>query len=197
MGPGRLVADGVVGTSKPVRRWLATHLYTSGAGVFAAAMDRTQDSEDRGTYDVDDERLTAAILSGLQYLGRHARDRAAASGNAQLQVSMHPVSGRRPLRLVHHRAYGITEAISREQVVTMAPVNTVADVDDLATGGAELVAAAYRLGSGVAQSFGAAESLQLTPDGQLRRPYWSTSSWRPGVEAWAAPLQVDWTDELL
>lgn len=100
VGPGRLTADG---SSRPDQKatWLACHLRATGSGAFVAIVDRT----DRGNSthaDIGDQHLADGLLSGLQYLARHACDRAAASGNAFLRATVHPVTEECPAQLVHY-----------------------------------------------------------------------------------------------
>lgn len=109
---------------------------------------------------------------------------------------MFPVAEDRPARLVHYRHYGHAEPLSQRLLNGMVPAITVSDVDDMASGGAELVAAAYRLGSGLFQAFGRAEILQLSPEGELRRPYWTHEA-RPALERWAQQVNVKLTDDTL
>ncbi|MCF1597339.1 AlbA family DNA-binding domain-containing protein [Streptomyces muensis] len=192
VGPGRLTADG---SSRPDQRatWLACHLHATGAGAFAAIVDRT-DRGDSTQVDIGDEHLADGLLSGLQYLARHARDRAAASGNVFLRATVHPLTAECPARLVHYRHHGFPEPLGARVLTRAVPAVTVSDVDDMAAGGLELVAAAHRLGSGLAQAFGRAEILQFSPEGELRRRYWSHES-RPALERWAQQGDVKITDD--
>lgn len=114
--------------------------------------------------DTGDEHLADGLLSGLQYLALHTRDRAAASGNALLRATVQPVTAECPP--------------SSCTTVTTTPPSlrgsgphrgrvgfTVSNVDELAAGGPELEAAARRLGSGLAQAFGRADDPAVLPGG--------------------------------
>ncbi|KMS72325.1 hypothetical protein ACM01_23570 [Streptomyces viridochromogenes] len=146
-----------------------------------------------GVAGAEGDELADGLLSGLQYLALHARDRAAASGNAFLRATVHPVTAGCPTRLVHYRHHGFPEPPGARVLTKAAPAVTVSDVDDMAAGGPELVAAADRLGSGLAQAFGRAEILQFSPEGELRRSYWSHES-RPVLERWTQQSDVKITD---
>ncbi|MFD9535401.1 hypothetical protein [Streptomyces sp. NPDC060010] len=52
--------------------------------------------------------LVVDIWSGLRYLARHARDRAAAGGTATVRATIVPITDDLPAELRHPRAYGGT-----------------------------------------------------------------------------------------
>jgi Putative DNA-binding domain len=195
VGPGRLVAYGTHQTGRKAGR-LACHLHRTGAGSFAAALARTDSSDRSSAAEIGDDHLADALLGGLSFLARHARDRAAAAGSALLRTTIFPVSPEAPAQLMHGRSHGLWEALSEQQLTNAMPAVTVADIDDLAAGGPQLVAAAHRLGSGLVQGFATPEILQFSSDGQLRRPYWSREV-RPVLEKWAEAVSVEWTDDIL
>lgn len=54
---------------------------------------------------IEDESIVVGILSGLRFLARHARDRAAAGGDARVRVQLYPVSASAPFRIGHGRGF--------------------------------------------------------------------------------------------
>lgn len=192
VGPGRLTADGSNNPGDKAK-WLACHLHRTGAGAFATAVDRPLRNDDRHS-EIADEHMADALLGGLRFLGRHARDRAGASGNALLRATVYPVTPDGSAHLVHYRHYNRASGLGARELTARPIATTVGDIDELAEGGPALVAAAHRLGSELHQAFGRAEILQLTADGELRRPYWGHSS-RPSLEAWAHATGVKINDE--
>ncbi|MFJ5217153.1 helix-turn-helix domain-containing protein [Streptomyces sp. NPDC088354] len=199
VGPGCLTANG---SSNPgdKAKWLACHLHKSGAGVFASAFDRGMPNPMSSAYadgpltNVGDELLAESLLAGLRFLAAHARDRSGASGNALLRASIFPVADEVPARLIQYRAYSGGDEYGTRRVTVPPSATTVADIDDLAAEGPELVAAAYRLGSELFQAFGIAEIPQMTAAGEFRQRYWLSQA-RPTVEAWAKKNGVSMIDE--
>ncbi|MEU0184167.1 ATP-binding protein [Streptomyces sp. NPDC006207] len=192
VGPGRLSADGSLQPDeKP--KWLACQLHNTGAGAFASVVDIPSDNEVPRT-EVGDEHVADSLLAGLRFLAQHARDRTGASGNALIRASIYPVFPERAATLVHYRFFGGRASLGSRMVTSPPSATTVADIDDLASEGPELVAAAYRLGSHLVQAFGRPEILQLTAAGALRWNYWGEHS-RPSVEAWAKAKGIDITEE--
>ena len=117
--------------------------------------------------------MVNGILSGLRFLTRHARDRAAAGGNALVRSQLYPVSRQQPLELGQYRP-GFTDSL-RVRIMTDAapPPERVAPVEALASDGPDLVSAAYLLATDILQEFGVAEAAQLIRDGAVRLPYWN------------------------
>ncbi|MGI5238796.1 hypothetical protein [Dactylosporangium sp. CA-139066] len=74
--------------------------------------------------------------------------------------------------------------------------DTVADLDELAAEGPDLLAIVYRLATGLFQDFGVVEAPQITADGRVRRRYWSNQA-QAVVQRWAANHGVEVTDETL
>jgi hypothetical protein len=66
----------------------------------------------------------------------------------------------------------------------------VADLDELADGGAALPAAAHALSTGPVQKFGHPEAQQLTQDGKLRLRYWAPRV-RSSLQAWAVQVGAE------
>jgi hypothetical protein len=192
VGRRRLVADGTLNGGRS--RWLACELHESGAGSFAAAVaDRRRG--DATASELDDEDLVNVVWSGLRFLARHARDRAAAGGGASARASVWPVSDKLPARLTHHRFHGVSKALG-VHMPTTPPVSVgVFNVDDLAEDGPPLVAATYSLASGVFQEFGHPEALQMTSPGALRIKYWRHS--RHELMNWASAAGVELSEQVL
>jgi hypothetical protein len=197
VGSRRLIAHGgpspVAGAT-----YLACEPHQSGAGVFAAIADNRRPPEDAATSAfsrIRDEDLVLDVWSGLRFLARHARDRAAAGGHATVRVSLWPVTDRIPAVLVQDRGFGFEERLGRQEVTT-EPVTTGAfDIDDLAEDGPPLVAATSYLVTGLIQHFGFPETLQMTSDGTIRTRYWNSQRYGPSVQRWATVAGVETTDE--
>jgi hypothetical protein len=91
IGRRRILADGTRDNSR-MARFLSADLHDDGAGVFATVVlgrRSPQGAPSTGEPEVrqiDDESVVNGILSGLRFLARYARDRAAAGGNALIRV---------------------------------------------------------------------------------------------------------------
>jgi hypothetical protein len=191
VGRRRLVADGTLNDGGS--RWLACELHESGAGAFAAAVDRRQ--ADATASHLDDEEVVNVVWSGLRFLARHARDRAAAGGSASARATVWPVSQQLPARLTHHRFHGISETLG-VHTPTRPPVSVgVFNVDDLAEDGPPLIAATYTLATGLFQEFGHPEALQMTNAGVIRIKYWGRS-WQE-LTNWASAAGVELSEQVI
>lgn len=140
-----------------------------------------------------DEQVVNGILTGLRFLARHARDRAAAGGSALIRAQLHPIRRRQRVmlgtgirtsnnpesHLLHYRAGHAAES--------------AAPLDALADDGPGLVAAAYLLTTDIVQEFGVPEAMQLTRDGELRSHYWGDGL-LPGLRTWAKETEITVTD---
>jgi len=192
--PRRLLLSGWPDSSLQTD-WLAADLHSDGAGVFAM-------NAGHGTVDhlpgpaaivAHDEQVVNAIMSGLRFLGRHARDRAGAGGNALI---------RGQIRRDDHNVYlgpggrGYEAVTGHVLPVPGRAAEAAASLDSLAEDGPDLLAATYLLASEIFQEFGLPEASQLTRDGRLRRKYWSSYR-HPELEAWAASAGVTVSDETL
>jgi hypothetical protein len=109
VGRRRLIADGTMDSSAAAS-WLLLELHADGSGVCCIALvDRTREvspSADAGQSAVSRihvEDMVVAVMSGLWQLGRHARDRAAASGSAIVHVQIYPVAPDQQAVLVNTR----------------------------------------------------------------------------------------------
>ncbi len=192
VGSRRLVADGTSNDDAGAR-WLACELHESGAGSFATSVDRRRD--DATTSELHDENAVNVVWSGLRFLARHARDRAAAGGSAVARATFWPVSEQLPARLMHDRFHGIREVLGRH-TPTSPPVSVgVFNIDDLAEDGPPLVSATYTLATGLFQEFGYPEALQMTSGGAIRINYWRHG--RPELMTWASGAGVEVSEEVI
>ena len=201
IGPRRLLADGAMDSGRPAR-WLSADLHEDGAGVFAAhvlspapvaAASSPGEPEVR---QVIDDSVVNGILSGLRFLARHARDHAAAGGNALIRSQLYPVSRQQPLELARYRR-GFTDSLGTRLMTDAVPApERVAPLESLAVEGPDLVSAAYLLATDIFQGFGVAEAAQLTRDGAVRLPYWNPD-WLLHMEQWAADARITATQETL
>lgn len=163
------------------------------AGPEAGQADRWRH---KGTW-LHDEQVVNAILTGLRFLGRHARDRAAAGGNALVRAHVHVDSSDRGT--VNLGTGGRATSDPRwvmDQDGPAQPAECAAPLDALADDGPDLVAAAYLLASDLLQAFWLPEVLQLTREGQIRGQYWSKVR-IPQIREWAVQAGVTITDEVL
>lgn len=204
IGPRRILADGTWDNSRRAR-YLSADLHYDGAGTFASFVLRSRQRGGSPSPDepearqINDELIVNGILSGLRFLARHARDRAAAGGNALIRAQLYPVSGQQPLTLTYDRgpARGFGDSLGdRTLAKTGRPAERVAPLDAIATDGPDLVAATYLLATDVFQDFGCAEAAQLTSDGRVRLRYWQEGL-RRQVNRWATEAGITTTDETL
>lgn len=142
---------------------------------------------------VADETLVIAVMSGVLLLARHARDRAAAGGNALMRAQIYPISEAQPTGLGHTRFYGFPDELG-DRVLTAQPpaAETVAELDDLAQGGSVLAAASGMLVNEIGQAFGLPEMVLISRDGKLRRPAWGPSHY---MITWAEGQGIEVTDD--
>jgi len=207
VGRRRLLADGTA-NDFPLAKWALLELHTDGSGVFGlvirdwAERDRRQapiaEGEPRQQL-IDDESIAIGIVSGLLHLARHARDRAAAGGNALVRAQLLPITQERPTKIGHTRAFGgVGHADSRTYepvVVPPAPGEAVAPLEDIAEPSPSLVATAAILLDELGQAFGVPEMGQLSRDGRIRRRHWNPNMWWPNLTVWAEQHGIEVTDE--
>jgi hypothetical protein len=204
IGRRRILADGNMDNSRRAR-FLSAELHHDGAGTFASfVLSRHLPQVDPNAGEpqarqINDEMVVNGILSGLRFLALHARDRAAAGGNALIRAQLYPVGGQQPLILTYDRgpARGFGDALG-DRIMTEAgaPAERVAPLDALAADGPDLVTAAYLLATDLFQEFGWAEAAQFTNDGQVRLRYWR-QEWQTAIGQWAATAGVTTTQETL
>jgi hypothetical protein len=204
IGRRRILADGNMDSSRRAR-YLSADLHYDGAGTFASFVLGGRPSQGAPNTagpvarQVNDEMVVNGILSGLRFLARHARDRAAAGGNALIRARLYPVGDQQPLELAYDRgpARGFGDSLGDKIITEVgSTLERAAPLDALATDGPDLLTAAYLLATDVFQEFGYAEAAQLTDDGRVRLRYWR-QEWQPLMEQWATEAGVTTTQETL
>lgn len=201
VGPRRLLADGTMNSS-PLARWAAFDLHADGSGAYAVGvldlherhrLQALPEGEPRRQM-IHDEALAIAVLSGVLHLARQSRDRAAAGGSALLHAQIYPISPQRPTELGHLQPPGFIDSIGTRVLSAQPPAaEAVAQLDDLAQPGPELVQASALLVSGIGHAFGVAELGHLSREGQIRRRYWAHTP----ITAWAEQHGIEVTDDTL
>lgn len=194
VGRRRLLLSG----SPSAATWLAADLHHDGAGVFGvnvADTSRMASEPKPNRIWLHDEQIVNGILTGLEFLARHARDRAAASGDALIRASLYRLSPRQRIflgtgtRQDHARNGRQLQYRGGRHAESAAPLDALAD-------GPGLVAAAYLLATDLLQDFGLPEVPQLTRNGELRSHYWNDGM-HAGLRQWATHNNVTVTDSLL
>jgi hypothetical protein len=187
VGRRRLVAYGS-DAGHDQARWAAAEFHCDGSGtygMYVADLWAKSSAPDRAVATaqlVSDEGLVLSIMSGLHHLARHARDRAATAGNALVRASLVPSDGC-SIEIGHNRQFG-ADSRSNLKLIEVVSAESVADIDDLAQAGPELVAATARLADDLAQSFGIAELGLVSKSGGFRRRYWNNGD-QSQIGAWA------------
>jgi hypothetical protein len=202
IGRRRLLADGAPNSGSPAR-WLSADLHDDGAGVFAAHVLRPASTPADSSTGTPEPRQVVAdtvvngILSGLRFLSRYARDRAAAGGGgAVIRAQLYPVSQQQPLQLCQYHG-GFVDSLGTRALTDNGPlVERAAPLDTLAEDGPGLISAAYLLATDIFQGFGYAEAAQLTRDGAVRLPYWNPD-WVPPMQQWTAAAGIRAIQETL
>lgn len=198
VGRRRLMVDDAGGDLMP--NYLSADLHQDGAGTFAVnaqevARQHYGPDADNDERWLNDEQTVNAILSGLYFLGFHARDRASAGGNALVRVRVHPDTDG-PVYLGSGQR-GISPTLSQRLKVPVSPAECVAPLETLASQGPDLIATAYLLATELFQEFGLPECGQLTRDGQIRIRYWSAPPWPAFIQQWAPSVGVTISSEAL
>jgi hypothetical protein len=144
---------------------------------------------------IEDDEVVTGVWAGLQKLAVHARDRAATGGSAVVAAQIVP--DHRGKTMIRHRRRHLVEQ-TRGRAVHGDPwtAETVASIDELATPGPLLVAAAARLVDEIGQEFDIAEMGQATRDGDIRIRSWKPELQRP-VRSWAERHGITVTDQEL
>jgi Schlafen, AlbA_2 len=178
---------------------IAATLYPDGAGVFALnACDTHKPTQGSGSGArwLHDEKAVNGILTGLRFLSRHARERAAAGGNGLVRVHLDPQPSDHPFLLSNGGKDIPGTPTTRSISGPVRAAGCTARLESLAFDGPDLVAAAYLLASELFQTFGWPEAPQLTRDGQVRLPYWS-GQWHSLIQRWAGEAGIKVSDETL
>lgn len=207
VGHRRLLADGSMSDS-PRASWVSAEYHADGAGAYglrladlrerhaSASLTAPDEPAERNEL-LDDVMIAAAVLTGLIRLARHARDRAAAGGTALVRAQLLPSLDAAGIGIGHTRFHGFPETAG--SIVSPDDVrhsDAASSLDDLADPGTELVRVAAALCDELGQVFGLAEQCQFTPDGEIRRRYWSGESQRE-VVAWAERHAIPVSEEKL
>lgn len=150
-------------------------LYTDGAGAFAMHQD---DANMRARLDgrgenlpccLGERSLIIAVLSGVRFLARYARDYAYAGGDALIRVR---VGDANPAGM-ELGTLGIGTMTRLGQFVRPgATAERAAPLDDLADDTPQLVAAAAHLVGDIVRSFGHPDVLHITTDGKVAPERW-------------------------
>lgn len=178
--PGRFIAHGGAG-GEP--REPVCILHSTGAGSIAVRVRATPALTD-ASRQISDEDVVDAVLSGLRFLARHARDRTGTGGTATIRAQIETASG--DLRLAHFSPW--VDQLG-DAVLSHFPSSTGrADIDDLAEDGPRLVAATHYLTALLFQEFGYAEPAQTSGDGRIRLAGWAT--WRTEYLVWAKEFGI-------
>lgn len=185
-GTDWLLADSAHDDARMLRR-LACALHRSGAGSMAVPVKLLRFDEPAAK--VVDQQVVDAVISGLVFLAQHARDRAAAAGNASLRATITPVTRDAPAIPTSVAAARLKRP-ARSRAVTEPPVATaVADLDDLTQFGPALLRAARVLTTGLVQKFRHPETPQITRDGHLQLQHWHHDC-HPRLREWAANVGI-------
>ncbi len=123
---------------------------------------------------VEEEVVVNAVVSGLRFLARHARDRAGAGGMATLRATIWPVSAQLPAYLFHNRGFS-GPSLGCQQIETPPTAEAVFDIDDLAIDSSPLMPATYTLATGCSRS------------SAIRRLFSSSTTGRSGVGPGSTP----------
>ena len=184
----RFGATGSAKTDAPIS-WIGCEMHEDGGGVFAKIIE-TPTTAVAGTTAtwIGDQATVHAIASALRFLGRHARDTAATAGLATVRVTIWPAGPDHPIELMRWTEDD-PKPLKRQTLEGPPTTDTIADIEDLADDGQPLLAATYRLASGLFQEFGHPEAEQLTPDGALRFKAWNLT-YQGHLRPWAEAADI-------
>lgn len=203
VGRRRLIADG--GYEEVTAKDVSAEYHWDGAGAYSLDLwdlrsQTRSDFPDAAPLNqlVADEAVVLSVLTGLRRLADHARDWAAAGGNALVRAQLLPASDvDYGLEIGHTRGFGGGESRSRVALTEhIGAAETVASLDELARPGPALVAVAARLSDELGQVFGIPEMGQFTREGEIRIRYWSRNS-QPMLRAWAEDHGVTVSEKVL
>ncbi|ALC26239.1 hypothetical protein ABE83_03475 [Streptomyces sp. CFMR 7] len=167
-------------------------LHRDGSGTFAQRVPlRFMDIDyERSTW-LPPDLMVWLLMSALNILALHARDRTGATGTALIRAALVQSPPRQPDD-PSRRAfpfplivdYGVDEVPLSTQSCTYADGEAVALLDDLAIEGPALVQATSQLADEIVQASGIAEALPVTSAGELRQAGWGVSL-RYAMTKWA------------
>ncbi|MFD0426447.1 AlbA family DNA-binding domain-containing protein [Streptomyces parvus] len=173
-------------------------LHRDGSGAFAQRVPlRVMDIDDETYTWLPPDVVVWLLMSALNILALHARDRAGATGTARIRAALVQSSPRHPVDpppraisfplIIDH---GTDDVPLSTQSCTYADGEAVALLDDLAIEGPALVQATSRLADEIVQAFGIAEASPITPAGELRQAGWGTPL-RNAMTKWARAHGID------
>jgi hypothetical protein len=185
----RFVASGAEDFYKPVA-WTGCELHESGAGVYASNVETPSESITAPSVTwIGDQVIVHGIASALRILARHARDRAGTGGLATLRATIYPGAQLPPLELVRFLDQSGPQRLVRQSIGAPPVSDTVGVIDDIAEDSPALLAATYRLASGLFQDFGHPEAEQLNREGAIRSPFWN-EAYKAGLISWATAAGI-------
>jgi len=141
------------------------------------------------TWSVEDEMLVEKAIAAVGLAVEFATERAGATGDAYLSISIVTVGAQPEGELIHVRQGLPMQFTGSHRVGGVERSTVLISLDDAATTQGRLVIARLAL-MGIFQWFGFPEVPQITDGGKLRRPYIGHPN-RPGAERWAAATGVD------
>ncbi|WP_440107161.1 hypothetical protein [Streptosporangium sp. H16] len=167
-------------------------LYTDGAGVFAMHLtDANQQNRRNGQEDnlicrLGERSLIFAVLSGVRFLARYARDYAYAGGNALIRVR---VGDAAPASMdLGTMGSGEMRRLGRF-VRPGATAERAAPLDELADDTPQLVSTAAYLVGDIMRSFGHPDVLHITTDGQVAPERWGEHT--ASIRSWAETAGIE------
>ncbi|WP_378786466.1 helix-turn-helix domain-containing protein [Nonomuraea fastidiosa] len=194
LGQRRLILDDQYDNSARTANYMLSELYEDGSGTFASPSAYPYD-ENAKVHLFNDEALVNVIMSGLRFLGEHARERAHAAGVALLRLTIVPGQVRKRWQLYYTR--GRRETLGNEaDQADFETAEAATPLDELVDGPG-LVAASAVLGGEIFQGFGLPEVPHITQGGQIRQCYWQGSEWWSALEEWAHRHRIELIDETI
>jgi hypothetical protein len=189
VAPGRLV--GMIGDPAIA---VYVELHQDGSGTFLVSL--LPDSKIDGVVELSVQDATFYVLSALRVLGRHARDRAGATGVASVRLSIlggvseaggvetsYPPRGTPyEIKLTSEGNYGYYANL---RASSRATGETFAHVDDLAVDGPGLISAAAMVANEACHAFGLPEVPLLDVDGTININHWGQSL-LPTISKWSS-----------
>jgi hypothetical protein len=176
------------GQNQASEKYVAADLHADGGGTFSVQLidirrNQSMGNDDSAPYLISDESVTEALITGLLTLGRHARDRAGAGGNALVRATLLPTA--RPVEIGHSsQGFGDTRSTRSWAGGPVTPAETSARLDELASPAVPLMQTARMLADQIGQVFGIAEMKQIGVDGSIQLRYWAGGEQSP-VAAWS------------
>jgi schlafen family protein len=143
-------------------------------------------------WSVEDEMLVEQAIASVGMAVEFATERAGASGDAYLSISIVTVGAPAEVELIHIRQGPPMQFSGSHRVSGVERSTVLISLDDAATPQGRLVIARLAL-MGIFQWFGYPEVPQITDAGNLRRPYFGHQN-RRGVESWAGSNGVEIVD---